>query len=177
MGNGAAVLAKQVRPRTVSGKHHAEKGKQNSSKNKSGGKKRFHPKYGTSKLEKRFAEEFLIPLGIKFEYQFEAKEIGRFYDFYLPEHNLIIEVDGDYYHAYNVPVEEMNPMQKHNKRVDEQKNYWAACRGIVVLRVWEHDINDNPSFVKKRLEEVLGVQKKKRLISESRKRPHKKVDL
>ena len=70
MGNGAAVLAKQVRPRTVSGKHHAEKGKQNISKNKSGGKKRFHPKYGTSKLEKRFAEEFLIPLGIKFEYQF-----------------------------------------------------------------------------------------------------------
>lgn len=167
-------MVKQVRPKGVSGKSPAKKGKTHASKGNAGGRKRFHPKYGTSKLEKRFAEEFLIPLGIKFEYQFEAKEIGRFYDFYLPDENLIIEVDGDYYHAYNVPLDEMSPMQKHNKRVDDQKNYWAACRGIVVLRIWEHDINDNPSFVKKRLDEVLGTQKKKKLIEEARKRPHKK---
>lgn len=55
------------------------------------------PKYGTSKLEKYFAEEFLEKLGVKYSYQFEAKDISRFYDFFLLEHNLLIEVDGDYY--------------------------------------------------------------------------------
>ena len=30
-------------------------------------------------------------------YQFEAKDIGRWFDFYLPEHNLIIEIDGGYW--------------------------------------------------------------------------------
>ena len=51
---------------------------------------------GTSKLEVRFAENFLKPLGVNFKCQYEVKEIGRWYDFYLPDHNLIIEIDGSY---------------------------------------------------------------------------------
>ena len=47
--------------------------------------KRKHPKYGTSKLEEKFAKEFLDKLGVRYERQFEAKEIKRFYDFYLPD--------------------------------------------------------------------------------------------
>ena len=42
---------------------------------------RKHPKYGTSKLEEDFARDFLDKLGVKYIYQFEAKDIGRFYDF------------------------------------------------------------------------------------------------
>ena len=55
------------------------------------------PLFGTSKLEEDFARDFLDKLEVKYVYQFEAKEIGRWYDFYLPEHNLIIEVDGGYW--------------------------------------------------------------------------------
>jgi very-short-patch-repair endonuclease len=57
---------------------------------------RVHPKFGTSKLEQDFAEQFLDTLGVDYIWQFEAKDIGRFYDFYLPKHNLLIEVDGSY---------------------------------------------------------------------------------
>lgn len=64
-------------------------------------KKKFprkkHKEYGTSKLEEKFAKEFLERLGIEYIYQFKAESIGRYYDFYLPEANLIIEVDGDYW--------------------------------------------------------------------------------
>lgn len=56
-------------------------------------KKRSHPQYGTSKLEEDFAKEFLDKLKVPYQYQFEAKDIGRFYDFYLPQSNLIIEID------------------------------------------------------------------------------------
>lgn len=62
-----------------------------------GNSHRFHPKYGTSKLEEDFAHNFLDKLGIEYVYQFEAKDIGRYYDFYCKDHNLIIEVDGDYW--------------------------------------------------------------------------------
>ena len=62
-------------------------------------KKRSHPKYGTSKLEEDFASQFLKKLGVEYQYQFEAKDIGRFYDFYLPKHNLIIEINGDFWHG------------------------------------------------------------------------------
>ena len=55
-------------------------------------KKKEHPDYNVSKLEDRFAENFLDKLKVKYVRQFEAKDIGRFYDFYLPDSNLIIEV-------------------------------------------------------------------------------------
>ena len=56
-------------------------------------------KYGTSKLEELFANDFLKKNDIKYIYQFEAKDIHRYYDFYLPDRNTLIEVDGDYWHC------------------------------------------------------------------------------
>jgi very-short-patch-repair endonuclease len=80
--------------------------------------KRKHKEYGTSKLEEKFARDFLDKLKVKYIYQFKAESIGRYYDFYLPENQLLIEVDGDYYHSKGLIYEEMCPMQKKNKRVD-----------------------------------------------------------
>lgn len=86
-------------------------------------RKREHKQeYGTSKLEYDFAHDFLDKLGLKYVYQYEAKDIKRFFDFaitaeesypykyilkegvnsidqdaqlFIP--NFIIEVDGDYW--------------------------------------------------------------------------------
>lgn len=123
---------------------------------------RKHPQYGTSKLEEDFARDFLDKLGVKYIYQFEAKDIGRFYDFYLPEHNLIVECDGSYFHSDPrlVKEEEMNPMQKHNKRVDEYKNKWALVHGIPLMRIWEKDIRENPKMVMEELKKRLYIQEK-----------------
>lgn len=55
-------------------------------------KKKKHPQYGTSKLEEDFAKEFLDKLGVKYVYQFEAKDIGRFYDFRIKD-GPIIEIN------------------------------------------------------------------------------------
>lgn len=135
---------------------------------------RVHPKYGTSKLEEDFARDFLDKLGVKYIYQFEAKDIGRFYDFYLPEHNLIIECDGSWYHSDPrlVKEEEMNPMQKHNKRVDEYKDKWALMHGIPILRVWEKDIRENPKMVMEELKKRLYIQDKKVTITEKKNKRH-----
>lgn len=56
-----------------------------------------HPLFGTSKLESDFAEQFLDKLGIEYIWQFPAEDIKRWFDFYLPKQNLIIEIDGGYW--------------------------------------------------------------------------------
>lgn len=134
--------------------------------------KRSHKEYGTSNLEKKFAKEFLDKLGVEYEYQYFAKDIKRYFDFYLPVQRTLIEVDGTYYHAYGKLYEEMSPMQKHNSRVDKIKNDWAAMHGIPLIRVWEHDINNKPSMVMDMLREQIGIQMDKLKIKENKKKRH-----
>ena len=132
--------------------------------------KKPHPKYGTSKLEKKFAKEFLDKLGIEYEEQFEAKDIKRFFDFKI-KGRVLIEIDGDYYHSYGKVYEEMNPMQKKNARVDEL-NKWAHSNGYKLIRIWEHDINENPQKVMKILKENIGIATEKMIINENKKKRH-----
>lgn len=136
-------------------------------------KERKHPEYGTSKLEERFAKDFLDKLGVVYQTQFKAESIGRYYDFYLPASNTIIECDGDYFHSYGLLYEEMSPMQKKNKRVDEAKDKWAREHGINLIRIWEHDINKNPNKVIQMLKEKLSEYSEKyKLEQNKKKRPN-----
>ena len=123
-----------------------------------GKRKRNHPKYGTSKLEDKFAREFLDKLNIPYERQFEAKDIGRFYDFKIGNY-ILIEVDGCFWHGKGLVHEEKSPMQKHSEWVDKQKNEWANSHGYVLYRIWEDDINNNPTLVMKELKDALGIEK------------------
>lgn len=135
-------------------------------------RKRKHPEYGTSKLEERFAKNFLEKLNVEYIYQFKAESIGRYYDFYIPRFNICIEIDGDYYHSYNLMKEEMNPMQKHNKRVDAVKDHWAISNGILLLRIWEHDINKHPEKVMQMLKETFCMAEKENNIKNEMKKRH-----
>ena len=140
-----------------------------------------HQKYGTSKLEEDFARDFLDKLGIKYIYQFEAKDIGRFYDFAIILNDemttgnmILIEIDGGYFHSDPRVVEEgkLNPMQKHNKRVDEYKDKWALLHGIPLIRIWEKDIRENPKMVMDELKKRLYIQDKKITIKEKKNKRH-----
>lgn len=110
-------------------------------------KKRKHPEYGTSNLETHFAKNFLDKLGYEYQTQYKAESIGRYYDFYIVPANLLIEIDGDYFHSYGLLYEDMSPMQKKNKRVDKDKDKWAQSHKIPLIRIWEHDINKTPKQV------------------------------
>lgn len=136
--------------------------------------KKQHPKYGTSKLEDDFAKEFLDKLGVKYIYQFEAKDIGRFFDFYLPDSNLIIEIDGDFWHGNpeKYKKEELKSHQIRAQRIDEYKTKWALTHSIPVLRIWESDIRKNPKKVMEMLKETLNIQNNKQKIIENKKKRH-----
>lgn len=134
--------------------------------------KKPHPKFGTSKLEKRFATEILDKLGIKYQWQYYAPDIKRYFDYYLTEYQILIEIDGTYWHGKGLTYEEKNPTQKKNEYVDKVKNYWAAEHGIVLIRIWEDDINERPAMVCDMLRERLGIQEEKLRIKNDKKKRH-----
>ena len=119
-----------------------------------------HPDFGTSKAEQSFAIDFLEKLGLRYVWQFEAKEIGRFYDFYLPDYNVIIEWNGSYWHADPRLYEEkdLNPTQKRARRIDEVKKSWALMHKIPIYYIWEKDVNEHPDKVMEFLIEKLKIQ-------------------
>lgn len=63
-------------------------------------------------------------------------------------------------------------MQKRSHRVDEIKNQWAALHSIPLIRIWEHDINNNPTKVMKMLKEWIHVYTEKMIIDENKKKRH-----
>ena len=138
-------------------------------------RRKHKQEYGTSKLEERFAKDFLDANNIKYQYQYKAEEIGRYYDFMLTTDKgskILLEIDGDFYHGYGKEWDDKNPMQKHNQIVDGIKNDWALLHGIPLIRIWEHDVNNNPEKVRKILNEAIGKVNKKTDISNNKKKRH-----
>ena len=92
--------------------------------------------------------------------------IGPYYvDFCFPENKLVIEADGDWWHANPEFMRERNiielhPIQKKMARLDKAKNTYLKNHGWRILRFWERDIYkkiDNCiQTIKNSLQIVLG---------------------
>ena len=139
-------------------------------------KERKHPEYGTSNLETRFAKNFLDKLGCKYETQFKAESIGRYYDFFIPAANLLIEIQGSYWHGDSRLYESnnLNNTQKRSKKVDAYKYKWALEHKINLCYFWEKDINENPSMVMETLKREISLNKEKyNKELDKKKRPNK----
>ena len=120
-------------------------------------KRKGSQEYGTSKLEERFARDFLDKLGIDYVYQYKMTSIERYLDFFIPDIRVGIEIDGGYWHSDPRLYEEkdLNKMQKYNKKIDEVKNAWCRRNGVPLIRLWEKDINENPEGVLQYLKDTL----------------------
>jgi len=137
------------------GRKHSKKTKEKMSKSAMDRILKTQQKH-TSKLELEFTK-ILDNLDIKYTQWFYAKEIKAFYDFYIPAKNIIIEVDGDFYHCN--PDIYINgsicKTQEKNLKRDQQKNQWAQDNGFKLLRFWETDINNNPQQIIETLKKEL----------------------
>jgi len=110
-----------------------------------------------SGLEYKF-EGILELLEIEYTHSYFIKDINKIYDFYLPKYNILIEIDGDFWHC--------NPNTKHalpecktqeiNLINDKFKLQWALDNGYTLLRFWENDINNNIKYIKQTLLEITS---------------------
>ena len=102
--------------------------------------------------EKSFAS-ILIELGI--EYETQKIVGGKIYDFYIPSKNLLLEVDGNYWHSKDKELKEMSPMQKKTFYNDIRKNAIAKNNGYDIERVWEDEIMEDYELTKSRFKYLL----------------------
>lgn len=112
---------------------------------------------GTSNLEKIFEKQFLS--GIKFSRQFRLNtgDDLYIYDFYIKKSNLIIEVDGDYWHINpkRFNFNEMPTYLQEYKQREHDKQSYAKQHSYNIVRFWEYDIHNNPDNIKEELDKWL----------------------
>jgi len=91
-----------------------------------------------NKLE-RCGYELLTQLGIRFEPQFV---FCRRYvaDAYLPDYNIIVQFDGDYWHGNIKRFPSLSDFQKKVQANDAKSDELARAEGLKVLRIWESEI-------------------------------------
>ena len=79
--------------------------------------------------------------GITYKPQFQLWDGGniRIYDYYIPSSNLLIELDGDFWHANPIkyPKEKLLEVQRANILNDEYKTNLAKTSGYKIERFWE----------------------------------------
>jgi very-short-patch-repair endonuclease len=108
-----------------------------------------------SKLEYKF-ETLLELLEIRYNPSFYIPSIKKIYDFYLPDYNILIEIDGDFWHCNPLKYPEPTcKTQEKNIINDKFKNEWAEKNGYKLLRFWENDINNNIKLIEKTLLENI----------------------
>lgn len=95
------------------------------------GHKSFHNCFRPSSIELKVKEQ-LDKYFIRYVQQKPINHNHFVVDFYLPEYQLVIECNGDYWH--NLP----NRMER-----DKELEKYVKSKGKDILWLWEHEINDS----------------------------------
>ncbi|MCM3617749.1 endonuclease domain-containing protein [Sutcliffiella horikoshii] len=93
-----------------------------------------------TKIEK-IMEKFLQDQHIDYQYSFILEK--RQFDFLLKDYGLIIECDGDYWHANPKFYPKPEEWQLRRIKIDKNKNNIAIKNGYRIVRFWEDDILNN----------------------------------
>jgi len=118
--------------------------------------KKIMSKRPMNNLEKLVAD-LLTKHNIKYYYQFFLNRDGicKSYDFKLKGTNIILEIDGDYWHG-GPKAKKYTPFFKleETKQNDAFKNEFAKKHGFEIHRFWQSEIEKNPKI----LLEKINVQ-------------------
>ncbi|WP_180994123.1 hypothetical protein [Bacillus sp. Marseille-P3661] len=101
----------------------------------------------------RLMEIILKELGVTYTYSFILE--NRQYDFLVQSQKLIIECDGDYWHANPKFYPSPKDWQLERIQIDKQKNEIAIKNNYKIVRFWEFDILNNRDFVISKLKSII----------------------
>lgn len=89
---------------------------------------------------------------IKWYKQFALRTLetkrSKLYDFYLPDHKLLLEIDGIYWHGKGILHENLKGTRKPNRFNDILKNNLALDSGYRLLRIWEDELDKLENLIK-----------------------------
>jgi very-short-patch-repair endonuclease/predicted nucleic acid-binding Zn ribbon protein len=100
-----------------------------------------------NKLE-AFVSNILDKNDIKYTYQFflSKDSICKSYDFKIKDTNILLEVDGDYWHGGPSLDKHFYKLDEIKKN-DEFKKVFAESNGFKLIRIWESEIYENPNII------------------------------
>jgi very-short-patch-repair endonuclease len=110
-------------------------------------------------IEKIF-EEFLFELKIPHQSKFRIYDKLKVdfwykeYDFLILDTNILIEIDGDYWHGNEKIFETLSEFQKSVKINDKIKEEFANNNGYEVIRFWGSDVKKNKTETKNKIKEI-----------------------
>lgn len=108
----------------------------------------------------RIVREILEELGVGFQAQ---APLGHYtVDFFVPVSRLVIQADGDYWHAhpsvYGEGLKPLSRVQQNRLRLDASCDSYLSNMGYTVLRLWERDLKKQRTVCEQALKTALGVQ-------------------
>lgn len=90
--------------------------------------------------------------GLGVTYVFQKRVGNRLFDFYLPDFNLLVEVDGVFHHGKHKPKSgKYYEVQLKIRRRDRQKNRLALKEGYALKRVWSDEIEEFAAWIGQKL--------------------------
>ncbi|MCK4357323.1 MAG: DUF559 domain-containing protein [Candidatus Cloacimonetes bacterium] len=100
-------------------------------------------------------KEILNELNIPFEHQFRLG--NHLFDFRILNTNILIEVDGDYWHGNLKIFKKLSKRQLKQKQKDIKNEKLAKENNFILLRFWENDILKDSESVKVKICNVINL--------------------
>jgi len=102
-----------------------------------------------SGLERRFSlilEKHGLIYSTQYAIYYE-KDKFKTYDFHLTDSNILIEVQGDFFHGNPEIFKHQNTIQNKNIDGDAFKKKLAYEKGFLLVEIWQREIVKNPDYV------------------------------
>lgn len=103
-------------------------------------------KYHTTSIEVKFME-VCAKYGIEYKRQYNIEKHGHQYDFYIPDFNLLVEMDGEYFH--NMEKQKIKDIQQVEKSIE---------LGYNIIRITDKQIKNDPDIIIKKLNEYGPIK-------------------
>lgn len=104
----------------------------------------------------RIGFDLLDRLDVEYE---RFYQIGKYEaDALLPNHNIVIEFDGGYWHGHP-SYDSLDKKQESIKERDRRKDTYLSQEGYTVVRVWGPDLRDSPEQVANVLEKIINGER------------------
>ncbi len=121
--------------------------------------------WSKTKTEQRF-EQLLINNSIKYIYQWfipcviNNKSTVKFFDFKVEDKNILVEIDGDYWHCNtSIGIWPKKEYQIKNIENDRFKENLSKSNGYKLYRFWQYDIWNKENEVERKLLDILEIEK------------------
>lgn len=110
-----------------------------------------------TKLELKFKTILTLLNKIEdIDYEFQYAFNKRLFDFYFFNENILIEIDGDFYHVNPDKFQLKYKVQEITIKNDLYKNELCKNHNVPLHRFWEKDINERPEWVISELKKILN---------------------